>query len=423
MKINSVIKERINSTTSMRYLLIKDLKTLRKGNGLTSRKLHEATELRNVIAERLNLGSDASSIGQVTNYLIQEFNNLGENIEARATRNAFGIGWEHNPYNLLKRRTDFSSQLKRHPDTIETYENQGIEELVFRLINMMPTSSINYTDAKAVTLSQLSTNIQPERVMNAAQNMIAQGLGDVYSLGAHAPEILKYFGSNQSPYLETNMEWFLLPSKKGKGWFSYKFRYTFRGQRKNYKVGIVTNAHDGELLMNSGLVDDILTLLNIQDLKNEVLALLNQTHFMFHDQDTGLQHVLQFTEMDESSRQELLSLIWQLDNNAIKIIEVEIPKNGQRSGTLYEYRHSFDIPINVHFAYWYAPGLMYLNNLLIDVSHFPNRDTWEFFIQPFLGLLSPTIVKPTGGRYLLATNGWIMQGHGVALVWRKAEIK
>ncbi|MGH7203154.1 MAG: hypothetical protein ACREHC_01780, partial [Candidatus Levyibacteriota bacterium] len=286
-------KIRNNNERSTRLILINELKTLRKGSGLTPRKLHQATGLRHVIGERLQVHTDALAIGQVFTYLLQEFNNLGENIEARATRNAFGIGWEHNPYNLIKRRTDFSQQLKRHPDTIKAYENQGIEEVALRLVNIMPLASSDYTDTSITHLTDTSTDARSQLATNVAQNMIMQGLRELYSLGAHAPEILKYFGDSQSPYLDTNIEWLLLPSKKGEDWCTYKLRYTFRGQLTSYRVGIVTNPMECELLMRSGLVQDVLILHHIQDIESEVSDLLKQSHFMFHEQETSSQYVLQ----------------------------------------------------------------------------------------------------------------------------------
>jgi len=402
----------------MHKILINELKFLRKGSGLTSRKLQQTPELRRAITEKYGFGADTLAINHVHNYLLQELNSLGESIEARAVRNAFGLGWENNPYNLLKRRADFSMQLRRHSDTVEAYENQCMEELAIRLVSALPQAS--YPEIRSVNVSAASQGAQPEPSLNIARKMIVQGLSELYGLGPHASEIFRCFGNNKSAYLDANVELQLLPSRRGPDFFNYKLRYTFRGQRKGYKLGIVTNSQDGELLANGRLVDDVYVFLNMErDLEGEISYFLSQSHFMFHDQETGTQRVLQFAKMDESSRQELLSLIWRLDNADITIIEVAIPEEGQKPGTLYEHRFSFDMPIDIHCVFWKSPAFMYLNNMTVDVSKFPDRDSWQFNMQPFMGHALRGINRPDDNRYFLAANCWLMEGNGMVLVWSK----
>ena len=395
--------------------LINELKSLRKGGGLTSWKLNQAARIRSIIANRIGVDTDSPSLGHVRTYLLQEFTNLGESVEARATRNAFAIGWEHDPQNLVKRRAAFSKRLGRHPDTIEAYENEGIEELAFRLVSHDPVTGLSPKDGSIATVDGRQI-----RMAQAALNMVGQGLADMYGLGPQAPEILKSLGHGAAPYLDASVECVFLSSPKGPDWYTIKFRYRFKGKRNSYRVGLVTNSHDCEILMASGLVDDAFTLIDNPNIDNEVLRITSDSHFIFYDQATGSPHPLKFSEITAAARRELLSIIWQIDPDRCRIIEVAIPENGQRSGTLYEYRDSLDVTLDVPFAYWYAPGLMYLNTLTIDVTQFPSRDKLEFYIQPFLGPIMPGGMEPNSDTYSLTANSWIMQGHGVAVAWKQA---
>lgn len=410
---------RKNSEKNQTLMLINEMRTLRKGRGLTLWKLNAASQLRAVIAEHTGIDEEYLTADQIHTFVRNELEQLGDSLEARATRNAFGLDQTHTHLNLMQRRTTFAQQLNRHTDTIEIYENHGIEAVVNRLLNF------NLSQDPKSHLSVISHDTggdATEKMSKAARNMVVQGLSDIYSLGAHAPEILRSFGKGESPYLDATVKLALLPSNRGDKWYNYSLRYTFRTYKKHFRIGVVSTAHDCEILMASGLTDDVIKLNNQQDARSEIETILNNCRLSIHDTEKGTQESFRFLERDETLKRELLSSVWQIDPNKCFILEAELTEVANKPSIFYEYSWSFDMPISdEQYAYWYAPGLMYLNSITVDISHFPNRDKWNMYIQPFLGPIFPGALEPTKDRYTLAASGWIMQCHGVAIIWHKAE--
>lgn len=406
-----------NSRNLLKDEIIGELRTLRKGRGLTAWKLANVPALRRHISEHTGIDADMLSADQIYSFLTHELERLADSIEARATQNAFGIGSASKHPNLIQRRSAFADQVGRHADTIEIYENHGIEEIANHLLRATQPIVLGNSSLENISQSHEST----AKMAQAARNMIVQGLGDLYSLGSHAPEILRTLGKGTSPYLDTTVELTLLPSKRGDQWYNYNLRYLFRTQKSHFRIGIVSTAHDCEILMASGLVDDVIKLNANQDARSEISLIIEQCQLSIHDADKGTQESFRFHEYSETRRRELLSSVWQLDPTTCFILEAELVEVTNHPSLFYEYRWSFDMPIdNEHYAFWYAPGLMYLNSITIDTSRFPRRNEWNIFIQPFLGPIFPGALEPTKDRYTLAASGWIMQCHGVAIIWHKA---
>lgn len=402
------------SERAYRFTLMQELQSLRKGGGLTSWKLSHAAKLRQAIAAKLGVDSNELPIALAYSYLLEAFATLGESIEARAVRNAFAIGIERNRRSLMERRADFAQQFGRHPDTIEGYENRAIEEIVTSLLGV--DGEMNHLHGHHPALGY-------KKEISVARAMIAQGLAELYGLGSHAAEVLRCFEQGHSPYLDATVEVHLIPSKRGPNWYTYRLQCLFRTHMTHFRIAIVTSAYAGEVLMASGVVDDVIKLNKAQtDYEREMPGILENCTLTANNVAQGTQQLLLFNELSTEARQQLLQPVWQIDSNSCRIIEAVLPKEGQGLQVLYEYRWAFDLSVAERYAYWCAPALMYLNTLTVDVSRFPGRDAWQFFIRPFLGTMLPGAMGPAGDRYTLPANGWIMQGHGVAIIWQEAAV-
>jgi len=127
--------------------LLRELRLLRKGPGLNLRRLGQSLSIMAALAARTSKPHLSAVEGLAL--LQQELEELGDSDEAQATRNAFAIGREHNPGNLSTRRSDYASNRGRHSDTIEVWENHGIEELAGRLSDITAKSQIRISSESA----------------------------------------------------------------------------------------------------------------------------------------------------------------------------------------------------------------------------------------------------------------------------------
>jgi hypothetical protein len=120
--------------------LRRDLRRVRKGPGLTLKKFADAKALLSALARkaRRDGGPEPAQLSLRDAYALfrQELEDLGDDLWAQATRNAYAIGRERNAGNLTERRADFARAHGRSAETIENYENQGIEELATRLADI-----------------------------------------------------------------------------------------------------------------------------------------------------------------------------------------------------------------------------------------------------------------------------------------------
>lgn len=406
----------IKGVEKQKKLLEAELRLLRKGTGITPLKLEALTALQLCIAQRTGTEARDLSTDQMRTFLLYELDRLGESLEARAIRRAFAIDHQGEPLNLTARRRMLAQQLDRHPDTIESAENRGIKELVRRMVR--PT-----TDQKTprVLTPQPTTTIQPDRMTKAMQAMVAEGLGHLYSVDSHTQELIRCFGRDPYPYMDTSVEWTLLSSDKGSEWYRHRVRYVFRRKKGYFRHAVVASAQDGNALMASGLVDELIVVKpeEQKDFSLQAKNALQHAFIVVHDAEDNIQQTLRYSEIDPLIQQELLSHVWQVDPATCRLFEVQIPPERQKATTTYEYLITFDYPTSEHYAFWYSPGLMYLHNITVDVSRFPNRDTWQFFMVPFFGEVFPGNLEPNGDRFTMPANSWIMQGHGMALTWQQ----
>lgn len=407
-------KKRTN--TDLPALLMRELLALRKGSGLTPWKLQSAVELRKVIAKKLDTDAATVSAEQVFAYLLYELSELGTSDMANALRSAYAIGQDAPAYSLTDRRTNFALQIQRHPDTVKAYEDLAIKQLAYQLVTN-PIHEIQALTGVQITESSSEYN----RTTKALERSITEGLAGLYELGNHGSEILKVFGKHKKPYLEMNVECTLLPSNRGSEWYTYKYRYTFHFSKTTFRVGIVTSPQDSGILMKSGIVDETTQLCADADFNQEMADIINSWRFIAHHTQTGVQLPFWFTEVEPTRRRELLSTVWQIDPDNCRIIEVALPSEVSSQDMLYEVYAQTELRVSERYAYWEAPGLIYLNNVVVDVSKFPNRDKWEFLIKPFLGTSFPGTLETTGDRFTLPASSWVMLGHGIAIIWQEAK--
>jgi len=259
-----------------------------------------------------------------------------------------------------------------------------------------------------------------DRAIKALQRSVSEGLAGLYELGTHGSELLKVLGRHKKPYLDANIICSLVPSSRGDDWYTYDYRYTFYSPKTTFRVGIVTSSQDSGILMKSGLVDEVTELCADADFDQEMPAILSSWRFIMHNTEEGTQSHLWFAELDVTARRELLSSVWQIEADDCRIIEVTLPIEAANPGTMYEVHALTTLRVNERYAYWEAPGLMYVNTITVDVSRFPNREKWQFFIKPFLGTAFQGKLEATGDRYTLPASNWLMLGHGISISWQEA---
>lgn len=397
-------------------LLQRELQLLRKGTGLTKWKLQEAPELLRIIAGRLEVNMEALSLDQAYAYLLYELSELDETEMMQALRNAYSIGLDGAPAGLTRRRLDFALQMHRHPDTVKAYENRAIQQLAHLLVApvRLPAPRIAATAMRSEVVDS------DDRAIKALQRSVSEGLAGLYELGTHGPEILKAFGRHKKPYLDANITCSLLPSKRGKDWYTYDYRYTFHASKNIFRVGIVTSSQNSGILMKSGFVDEVTELCADADFELEMPNILSDWRFIAHNIQEGTQQPYWFTELDVNDRRELLDSVWQLDSDDCRIIEIKLPPKISNTEMLYEVHALTNLRVNERYAYWEAPGLMYVNTVTVDVSRFPERERWKFFIKPFLGTAFQGKLEASGDRYTLPASTWLMLGHGICISWQEA---
>ena len=397
------------------YTLQKEIYSLRKGEGLTALKFERLSLLPAVIAAALDTPPQNTSIQQLQTYLIHEIDTLPGELEVTALRNALALGWK-TPGTLAKRRQTLAYRLSKHTDTIKAYENRAITLLARRL-----TSNKTRVNETIPTSQPLNLSPQPSNhYETVVRSIISKGLGELLQINSRETELLRCFSLNTQPYLDASIEWLLLPSSRGKDWYTNRIRYTFRRKKDHFRVAITASSLDCEALMVSGVVDEVIKLDRSPHDDFEMTDILQNTRFVVKE-TSGRQQLYAFTELDHTTTQHLLSPLWQIDKNDCRIIEVQIPKEKMGEGTIFEYWLTYHLQLKEKYAYWYAPSLMFINNITLDVSRFPDRKKWEFHILPFFGHVFPGTLESSGDRFTMPANSWIMQGHGIALSWQEKE--
>ena len=394
--------------------VIKELQQLRKGSGLQPWKLQETVALRRVIARQLNLREERLSLDQLYDFLLSELIDLGEGDVVLALRYAYGVGTGFKLPSLTDRRQDLALQLGKHPDTIKAKEDRAILQLAQHLCKPRQRHDIEERSHEKGLLPGLDT------MAKALQKSAIESLSGLYSVGIHGPELLKLFGRNRYLYQNVTVEAILSQSSRGDDWYTYHFRYRFHAPKEVFRIGVTASFEDAGILMDSGLFDEVTCLDAGASFEDEMQNLLGSWRFTVHDSQTGTKKTFWFFEMEPEARRLFMQPIWQLDADACRVLEVHIPAEYTGEMTYYELYTKTDYLVSEPFAYWEAPGLMHVSTVIIDVSNFPNRDKWKFYLKPFLGTTATGPAKELDGRYTFTLNSWIVHGHGVSISW-KAE--
>lgn len=114
--------------------LVREIQWLRKGEGVTLRRISAVPTLLQLAAKEAGSGheGDEQAIRAAEQLLRRGLDCLGNGLGARALRAALAIDCDE-PLTLTQRRCDFAEQFGRHPDTVETHENRAIHELALRI--------------------------------------------------------------------------------------------------------------------------------------------------------------------------------------------------------------------------------------------------------------------------------------------------
>ncbi len=397
-------------TKQLHIRLAKELASLRKGEGITPAKLQEKITLRTVAARATRVQLDSITNHQVYDFLLTEVGYLPNSPAFSALRNAFGI--TNTSGRLSFRRAHLARELNKHTDTIERYENHGIDNLATALLER--ESSILKT-----TPSQTPSYVQElEKQTTALRQMVSTGLSAHLSLGSRSEDLIKYLELSRTPYLDTTVHLSFLPSSRGSQWYRFKLAYYFQGARNVFRVAVVLDSKDGEHLMQAGLIDDFHQLNDPTRATREISTIIANSKFILKDPSASTQKLLRLKELEPATALRLLRSADTSFAKPCRLLEIEIPANWQLPQVTYEYHSIVNLRAAEHYAYWYSPGLMFLKKLTFDFSQFPDADWWQFHVQSFMGHTTGTLLE-NERIYTLQSNSWIMPGHGISLVWQE----
>lgn len=387
--------------------LIQELTSLRKGRGVTPLKLRDTPLIRTLAAHAANIPTESLTNNQAYSFLLSELAELPFNDSTLALKSALGI--DNKLYKKLSlRRLQLGAKLAKHPDTIERYENQGINNFAAHLVMRGALSKAD--------ISPQTDYADTKQQAKAARDMTVIGLSAHLSLPSHGDDLMKYLEIAGKPYMDTTVHITLLPSNRGDTWYRFRLSYTFQGGRETFRVAVVLNNMDGDQLVANGLVDDYHRLDNPDNARKDIKTILANSKLIIRNTKSNSQKLLRLRELDAEHAERILQSTNVPLASSCRLLEVSIPSQWQNEHCTYEYLSLINLPI-ASVAYWYSPMLMFLKKLTLDFSQFPNAHKRDFFLLPFLGHAPGTIQS---GQYLytLNLNNWIMPGHGVVLGWQ-----
>ena len=383
---------------------------LRKGEGLSPIKLQNRLALRTIAARAAAIPTDQLTNNQVYSFLLEELARLPKSNHTLALHNALGINSVADK--LAVRRSHLALQLKKHPDTIERYENQALHDFATQLIKRSSAPQNPSLHPSSYYLQELEAHTQTLRAITTT------GLSRHLSLEGHGEDLMKYLELSRRPYLDATVHMQLLPSSLGDKWYRFKLSYSFKGKREAFRVAVVLNSADGENLMASGLVDDFHQLNHFDNPKRDIKAISANSKFIAKNPTANTQKLLRLRELSPQETALVLRSTSKPLAQPCWILGVDIPREWQAPESIYEHHSVINLDTEEQYAYWYAPALMYLKKLTFDFSEFPRADAWDFSLQPFLGHSPGTIITDKN-LYTLHLNNWIMPGHGIILLWKE----
>lgn len=385
--------------------LTKELLSLRKGNGINPQKLQNAPLVRSVVSQILHTQADSITNNQVYDFLVKKAGTLPRTNLTLALRYALGVNTPGEK--LAQRRLRLAKTLQKHPDTIERYENKSFALFATTLIESITTDI-------PVEVVQKNYAQQFEEKAKATRDITILGLASHLSIGDSAADLMKTLEIPYRPYLNASVNLTFLPSHRGNEWYRFQLVRNFQGARSTFRVAVVLNEEDGELLLNAGLVDDFHKL-NTRNPEREIKTIIATSKFTIRHQKT--KKLLRLRELDPTTTQRLIHATNQPTKETCWLLEVAIPLEWQQPDVVYEHQSVINLRTAEHYAYWYSPGLTHLKKLVVDFSQFPEADKWHFFVQPFLGNVSGHLNEKQR-VFTITTQHWIMPGHGVVLIWQ-----
>lgn len=392
-----------------------ELTSLRKGIGLSPAKLSHKSALREYFAQRMDMDSRSLTGSQVHNALLVEISKLPETASLIALQFAFSIvDQTRGSMSLLARRRLAAQKLGKHPDTIIRYEGRALQDLVAHLEGSSDNAEVYSVSGDALLTQKLNAQLEVTR------NTAILSLTGLLPVGDKAAKLVGYLERSQRPYLNVEAEVKFLPSARGPKWYRVQVRYSFAGRRSTFRLAVVTNSEDGEQLIARGLVDEFHKLNDQIDSRLEVRAIINGSRFMAYDPAANSQKLFRFHEIDKSEASRLLQSVGEPIRSQCRFLEIKIPTRWQVEGITYEYQSALNLRDDIHYAYWYAPSMMYVKRLIFDYSQFPGRDSWNFIVMPFLGNVTGESIRGAHS-FIVRPDNWLMPGHGIALMWEPSN--
>lgn len=397
-----------------------ELASLRKGQGITLAKIHNTYTIQKTIARALGADSHSITNSQIYSFLLTEIAKLPHTMPYVALRNALGLADDTtHAKSLIERRNHLASHLDKHRDTIIRYENQAINDLSAKLEDL--DKDAPDTSGPLITTSKPTLHKRLD-VQNAIiRDTAISNLAGLLPLADRAPELVHALEQSRRPYLEVIIEIKFLPSSRGDNWYRLDVKYVFTGKRDTFRLAVVMDSEDGERLLTQGLIDDFHKLNDHIDPRQEIRTIINNSRFTAYNHASNTQKLLRFSELEPDQADVLLQATDSSLKAQCRFLEIDIPLEWQSDTTTYEYRSTFNLRDDIHYAYWYAPSMMYLKKLMFDYSEFPQVDTWNFVTMPFLGNVTSSSIRHDH-TYIVRPNSWIMPGHGIALMWEAKPI-
>lgn len=390
----------------------KELADLRKGGGLAPARLRNKITIRVFVSRLSNVPLASLTESQMYAFIVKEINQIIDAKGRLALKNALGI--DHPTTNTLSaRRQALAIQLNKHPDTIERYENQGLSELAARLSDPF-TAPSSATPLPTVTYTQ-----HLEEQVAQARAATVLNLSGLLSLRQGADELVHYLESLHKPYLNTSISISFHPSIRGTNWYKMDVQFIFQGRRDTFRMAVVTANEDGERLMKQGLIDEFQKLNDNANPVREIRAVINNSSFTMQHPHTGKQKLLRFRELAAEYAAQLLQSVEGRLTGMCRLIEVVVPPEWQDDEILYKYSTAINLRDDIHYAYWYAPSMMFVKKFTFDYTNFPDREKWQFIALPFLGHIAGDVFNRSEHSFTLYPNSWLMPGHGIGLMWEE----
>lgn len=406
------------SHTKYHSRLINELSSLRKGRGIAPIKMYHKPILRERAAISLGVDDDKITNSQVYNFFLEKISRFPHTTPFIALRHALGLGEDVvADATLSQRRSALSKMWGKHPDTIVRYENQAIDDLVTYL-ETPDENSGPATTPRPVVLPDAYKKIGVQN--NIMRDTVKLNLAGLLPLANRTSELLSYLEQSQRPYLEASVDIKFTSSNRGADWYRLRVKYVFMGKRDTFRLAIVMDGEDGEQLLVQGLIDDYQKINDTIDPRQEIRTMRNNSSFMAYNPALKSQKLFRFHELDPAHAQTLVRSTGEPLRAPFRVLEIKLPPKWQADGIVYEYHSTFNLRDDIHYAYWYAPSMMFVKKLSFDYSEFPQVDNYDFVIIPFLGNVTSNGTRKKHS-YVVRPNSWIMPGNGMAAVWEAKD--